>query len=65
MCWHLVQILALRNVCTLADLKMDRLLDSIDAWETANGLDHEVDPPHRFPYAVGATAEPGKVAPPK
>jgi putative flavoprotein involved in K+ transport len=40
---------SLRNVCTLADLKMDRLLDTIDAWVTANGFDHEVDPPHRFP----------------
>jgi putative flavoprotein involved in K+ transport len=40
---------SLRNVCTLADLKMDRLLDTIDAWSMANGFDHEVDPPHRFP----------------
>jgi putative flavoprotein involved in K+ transport len=40
---------SLRNVCTLADLKMDRLLDTIDAWAIANGFDGEVDPPHRFP----------------
>jgi putative flavoprotein involved in K+ transport len=39
---------SLRNMCTLADLKMDRLLDTIDAWVTANAFDHEVDPPHRF-----------------
>ena len=40
---------SLRNMCTLADLKMDRLLDKIDAWATANGLDSEIDPLHRFP----------------
>lgn len=39
---------SLRNMCTLADLKMNRLLDTIDAWATNNGLDAEVDPPHRF-----------------
>jgi putative flavoprotein involved in K+ transport len=40
---------SLLNVCTLADLKMHRLLDTIDAWATTNGFDGEVDPPHRFP----------------
>jgi putative flavoprotein involved in K+ transport len=39
---------SLRNMCTLADLKMDRLLDTIDAWATTNDFDHTVDPPHRF-----------------
>ena len=39
---------ALRNQCALSDLKMGRLLDTIDAWATANGLDGEVEPPHRF-----------------
>ncbi len=39
---------SLRNQCALADLKMARLLDTIDAWATANGLDGEVEPPHRF-----------------
>lgn len=39
---------SLRNVCALADLKMNRLLDRIDPWATDNGLDGEVDPPHRF-----------------
>jgi putative flavoprotein involved in K+ transport len=29
---------SLRNVCALADLKMERLLDTIDAWVDANGL---------------------------
>ena len=34
---------SLRNMCALADLKMNRLLDTIDEWATANGLDDEVD----------------------
>jgi putative flavoprotein involved in K+ transport len=40
---------SLRNMCALSDLKMDRLLDTIDAWATERGLDGEVEPPHRFP----------------
>jgi len=40
---------ALRNLCALSDLKMGRLLDTIDAWAAANGLDGTVDPPHRPP----------------
>ena len=39
---------SLRNKCTLADLKQGRLLDTIDEWATENGLDDEVEPPHRF-----------------
>ena len=39
---------SLRNMCALSDLKMNRLLDSIDEWATDNGLDGEVEPPHRF-----------------
>jgi putative flavoprotein involved in K+ transport len=39
---------SLRNVCALADLKMQRLLDTIDAWATEQGLDGEVGPPQRF-----------------
>ncbi|MDP6692338.1 MAG: NAD(P)-binding domain-containing protein, partial [Alphaproteobacteria bacterium] len=39
---------ALGNLCALADLKMNRLLDSIDDWSTANGMDGEVEPPQRF-----------------
>ena len=34
---------SLRNKCALADLKLGRLLDTIDEWATANGLDGEVD----------------------
>jgi len=39
---------SLRNLCELADLKMNRLLDRIDEWATENQLDDEVSPPHRF-----------------
>jgi putative flavoprotein involved in K+ transport len=39
---------ALRNLCALSDLKMNRLLDAIDAWAAANGIDGTVEPPHRF-----------------
>jgi putative flavoprotein involved in K+ transport len=39
---------SLQNMCTLADLKMNRLLDKIDAWATTHGLDSEADRPYRF-----------------
>ena len=39
---------SLRNVCALADLKMNRLLGTIDEWATANGRDSELPAPHRF-----------------
>lgn len=39
---------SLKNVCDMSDLKMNRLLERIDTWAAANGLDREVDPPHRF-----------------
>jgi putative flavoprotein involved in K+ transport len=32
---------SLRNVCELSDLKMDRLLDSIDAWAEAHDVEGE------------------------
>jgi putative flavoprotein involved in K+ transport len=35
-------------VCALADLKMNRLLGTIDLWATARGLDSELPAPHRF-----------------
>src|SRR5262245_31939769 len=40
---------SLRNMCALSDLKMGRLLDTIDAWARDNGLDGKVEPPHRLP----------------
>ena len=39
---------SLTNQCTLADLKMNRLLTNIDEWSTRAGLDDDVDDPHRF-----------------
>lgn len=39
---------SLRNMCALADLKMGRLLDTIDAWASENDLDGDVDPTERF-----------------
>jgi putative flavoprotein involved in K+ transport len=38
----------LRNVFSLADLKMQRLLDNFDDWAGNQGLDAELDPPERF-----------------
>lgn len=40
---------SLRNQCALSDLKMNRLLNTIDEWATENGLDEEFPPPHRLP----------------
>lgn len=40
---------SLRNMCALSDLKMNRLLDTLDAWALENGGDHTVEPPHRLP----------------
>jgi putative flavoprotein involved in K+ transport len=39
---------SLRNLCALSDLKMNRLLESIDAWARDSGLDGSVPPPERF-----------------
>ena len=38
----------LRNVCSLADLKMGRLLDTFDDWAQTRGRDAEAGPPERF-----------------
>jgi putative flavoprotein involved in K+ transport len=48
---------ALPNVCALADLKLGRLLDTIDGWAQRAGVDAE-RPPHRFaPTEVPASPE--------
>lgn len=39
---------SLRNVCALADLKMGRLLDTIDEWARTNVASGRVAPPERF-----------------
>jgi len=44
---------SLPNMCKLSDLKMNRLLKTIDEWATENGLDGEVESSHRLePTAV-------------
>jgi putative flavoprotein involved in K+ transport len=48
---------ALRNMFTLADLKMGRLLDTFDAWARDHGRDVEVGTPERLaPTRVPETA---------
>ncbi len=49
---------SLRNKCELADLKLGRLLDTIDEWASASGLDDAVPPPHRFAPTVVGDAPP-------
>lgn len=39
---------SLANQCTLADLKLGRLLDTVDEWASVLGLDVDVPPPRRF-----------------
>jgi putative flavoprotein involved in K+ transport len=43
---------SLRNKCALADLKLGRLLDTLDEWGRTSGLDGAVPPPHRFAPTV-------------
>jgi putative flavoprotein involved in K+ transport len=39
---------SLPNTCALADLKMNRLLATLDQWATLAGIDHDVGRPERF-----------------
>jgi putative flavoprotein involved in K+ transport len=39
---------ALRNHCAMADLKLGRLLETIDAWVERNDVAREVAPPERY-----------------
>lgn len=43
---------SLPNVCNLADLKMHRLLDTIDEWVTEQGIDSGFGAPERFEPTV-------------
>ncbi|MFO1285751.1 MAG: hypothetical protein U1F49_03910 [Rubrivivax sp.] len=44
---------SLANVCALADLKMNRMLDGFDAWASEQAVEGEVGPAQRFePTAV-------------
>ena len=47
---------SLRNVCALADLKMDRLLETFDGWARTQGMGAEIGAVERFePTAVAAS----------
>lgn len=39
---------SLTNVCALADLKLGRLLNTLDEWATEAGLDKEAEPSERY-----------------
>ena len=43
---------SLRNACALADLKLGRLLDTIDEWATEHGLDAQLEPAWRPPPTI-------------
>ena len=49
---------SLHNHCAMADLKMNRLLDTIDEWARENGLDGEVEAPHRLAPTVVENSPP-------
>ncbi|MCW5636969.1 MAG: NAD(P)-binding domain-containing protein [Rubrivivax sp.] len=51
---------SLRNVCALADLKMNRLLDTFDDWARRHGVDGEVGDVQR--YAATQLAAPPRLA---
>lgn len=49
---------SLRNVCALADLKMNRLLDAFDEWANEHGIATEVAPVERYaPTHVGSSPQ--------
>jgi putative flavoprotein involved in K+ transport len=51
----------LRNMFALADLKMERLLDTFDEWARSSARDGEVAPPERFePTRVPASSRIGR-----
>ena len=49
---------SLVNQCAMSDLKMGRLLDTIDEWASEHGLDGEVEAPHRLPATEVPDAPP-------
>jgi len=49
---------SLRNVCALADLKMNRLLNQIDEWAAASGAAEGAPPPERFEPTFVETSPP-------
>lgn len=49
---------SLPNQSALADLKLGRLLDTLDDWAIEHGVDKETDPPDRFPPTSVPLASP-------
>src|SRR5690606_33681406 len=49
---------SLANTCTLADLKLNRLLTNLDEWAVTAGVDGELEPPERFEPTVAASTRP-------
>ena len=49
---------SLINNCTLADLKLGRLLDALDAWADEHGWAGEPEPPERFPATAVSSSPP-------
>jgi putative flavoprotein involved in K+ transport len=52
---------SLANVCTLADLKLDRLLATLDEAARAQRFDDEVGPPERFAPTVTSQRPPSDI----
>jgi putative flavoprotein involved in K+ transport len=48
----------LRNILSLADLKMERLLDGFDEWARTRGPSGELGPPERFAPTVAPVSPP-------
>jgi putative flavoprotein involved in K+ transport len=46
----------IRNVCSLADLKMNRLLGGFDEWAVTSGMEGEVGPQERFVPTAAPTS---------
>jgi putative flavoprotein involved in K+ transport len=52
---------SLRDVCALADLKMNRMLDTFDAWAQQHRVDGEVGPVERLSTTeIGASPRRGR-----
>jgi putative flavoprotein involved in K+ transport len=49
---------SLRNVCELADLKLNRLLKTFDQWAAERGIERDLDPVHRPAPTVVDAAPP-------
>lgn len=52
---------SLRNVCSLADLKMNRLLGTLDDWASTAGMAGDVGPVERFEPTLVAASPPTEI----